>query len=166
MSRWSHHRQRDHIGADLDTNIVINGAIGDYIDGTGLHTLLSGVDTRMTTITGAVQVYIDSGLATGQTGWVEMPYAGTLTAVRIFADAVGSIVFDIWKCNYAAFPTSVTDSICASAKPTLSSAYKSQDTTLTGWDTSFSAGDIYTFNVDSFTTITRVLLSLTFTREA
>lgn len=166
MSRWSHHRQRDHVGTDFDTSIVINGAIGDYVDGAGLHTVLSGIDTRMTSLVGAVQVYVDSGLAVGQTGWVEMPYAGTITAARIFADAAGSIVFDIWKCSYANFPTSASDSICASAKPTLSSAVKSQDTTLTGWTTAFAAGDILTFNVDSTSGIVRVLLSLTFTREA
>jgi hypothetical protein len=55
----------------------------------------------------------------------------------------------------------VGDSITASAKPTLSSAIKSRDATLTGWTTAIAAGDILGFSVSSVTTLTRVTLSLT-----
>jgi len=73
----------------------------------------------------------------------------------------GSIVVDIWKDTYANFPPTVADTITASAKPILSAATKSIDTTLTGWTKSISAGDILRYNVDSVTTCTRVVLSLT-----
>jgi hypothetical protein len=68
---------------------------------------------------------------------------------------------DIWKDTYANYPPVVGDSITASAKPTLSSATKSRDTTLTGWTTSIAAGDVLGFKVDSATTVLKVTLSLT-----
>ena len=103
-------------------------------------------------------------ITTGLKGFIEIPFACTITANRLFADASGSIVIDIWKDTYANFPPAVGDSITASAKPTLSSAQKSQDTTLTGWTTSIAAGDILAFNVDSVATVKQVTLSLTLKR--
>jgi hypothetical protein len=74
-------------------------------------------------------------------------------------------VVDIWKDTYANFPPLDADSITASAPPTLSSAQKAQDSTLTGWTTSVAAGDILAYNVDSATTVTRVLVSLKCTKN-
>ena len=47
--------------------------------------------------------------------------------------------------------------------PTISSATNSQDTTLTGWTTSISAGDTLRFNINSASTVTRLNLVLTVT---
>jgi hypothetical protein len=117
---------------------------------------------------GAVGIVIDGGgsvITTGVKGFVEVPFAGTITAATLLStDAAvtsGSIVIDIWKDTYANYPPTVADTITASAKPTLSSATKSRDITLTGWTTAISAGDILGFNVVSAATLTRVLLSLT-----
>jgi hypothetical protein len=41
---------------------------------------------------------------------------------------------------------------------------KSEDATLTGWTTAVAAGDTLRFNVDSVTTITRVVLTLEVTK--
>ncbi len=82
----------------------------------------------------------------------------------MLADQSGSIVVDIWKDAYANYPPVVGDSITASAKPTITTAVKSQDSTLTGWTTSVSAGDTLRFNVDSITTCQRVTLSLRVTK--
>lgn len=60
----------------------------------------------------------------------------------------------------AAAPPTVLDSITASAKPTLSSAQKSENTTLTGWTKTLAAGDWLAFNVDSAATVKQVTLSL------
>jgi hypothetical protein len=117
--------------------------------------------------TGGIQFIIGGGgsaITTGIKGDIEMPFAGVITANRLFADQTGSIVIDLWKDTYANFPPVVGDSITASAKPTLSSASKSEDTTLTGWTTTFAAGDIIRVNVDSATTLTRVTLALRFRR--
>lgn len=105
-----------------------------------------------------------SAITTGQKGHLEIPFACTITQVTMLADQSGSIVIDIWKDTYANFPPLDADSITASAPPTISSAQKSQDATLTGWTTSVAAGDILAFNVDSVATITRVTLSLKVTK--
>lgn len=112
----------------------------------------------------AIEFIIDGGgsaITTGVKGDIEIPFACTITAARVLADQSGSIVVDIWKDTYANFPPTDADSITASAPPTISTATKSEDTTLTGWTTSISAGNILRFNVDSVTTIQRVTVSLT-----
>lgn len=109
-------------------------------------------------------ITIDGGgstITTGIKGYLEMPFNCVITRVTMLADASGSAVVDIWKDTYANYPPTVADTITASAKPTLSSATKSQDTTLTGWTTTIATGDILGFNVDSATTVKRLHVTLT-----
>lgn len=118
-------------------------------------------------ITSSINFIIDGGgsaITTGIKGDVEIPFACTINQVTMLADQSGSIVVDIWKDTYANFPPTDADSITASAVPTISTATKSQDATLTGWTTSITAGDILRFNVDSVTSITRVTVALKVTR--
>lgn len=118
--------------------------------------------------TAAVGYTINGGgvvITTGVAGsGLTIPFAATINSVTLQADQTGSIVIDIWKDTYANFPPTVADSICASAKPTISASNKSLDTTLTGWTTSIAAGDILYFNVDSCSTITNVVLTLKVTK--
>jgi hypothetical protein len=119
--------------------------------------------------TGTITYVIDGGgvaITTGEKGDLEIPFACTITAATLLADQAGSIVVDIWKDTYANAPPTVADTITASAKPTLSTADKSQDTTLTGWTTTVNAGDVLRFKVDSATTVQRVTLSLKITRTS
>ena len=115
----------------------------------------------ITVVFGTGSAVITAGLKT----YVSCPYTGTITGARLLAvDASvtsGSIVIDVWKDTYANYPPVVGDSITASAKPTLSSATKSDDTTLTGWTTAVTAGDVFGFNVDSASLVTQVALQLT-----
>ena len=90
---------------------------------------------------------VTSVIQVGQTGFVTMPYAGTITGWSITTNAVGSIQFDVWKAS-GAIPT-IANSIVASAPPTLTSAQFVTSTTLTGWTTTFSAGDVFGFYVNS-----------------
>jgi hypothetical protein len=121
------------------------------------------------TITGVVTslpFVIDGGgaaITTGVKGAIEVPFTGTITASRLYADQSGDIVLTIKKATYSGLPT--FSSIVASAKPTLSSAQKSQDTTLTGWTTAVTAGDWLEYTVDSAATVERVTSSLTLTRS-
>jgi hypothetical protein len=115
----------------------------------------------------AIPFIIDGGgstITTGVKGFIEVPVAGTIVAARALADQSGSIVVDIWKDTYTNYPPDNSDSITASAPVTISATNKSQDTTLTGWTTAVSAGDILGFNVDSITTCQRVTVSLTIRR--
>lgn len=110
-----------------------------------------------------------STLTTGLKGYLEVPFACTIVAATLLADQSGSVVVDIFKCTYSSFDASSThpvsgDKITSSSPPTISTATKSQDTTLSSWTTSISAGDILAFNVNSITTITRVTVSLKVTK--
>lgn len=93
-------------------------------------------------------------------GYVVVPFDCTIISATLLADQSGSFAVDIWRKVYASFPPASGDKISASAPPTLSSALKSQDTTLTGWTTSLKSGDILAFNVSSATTVNRVNLAL------
>jgi hypothetical protein len=106
-----------------------------------------------------------SALATGaKKVYIRAPFDGTITGWTLLADQSGSVVIDVWKDTYANYPPTVADTITASAKPTISAATKATSTTLTGWTTSFSEGDVFEINVDSASTITRVVGYLHVTR--
>jgi hypothetical protein len=111
----------------------------------------------------AISFIIDGGgsaITTGIKGDLEIPFNCSIQWVTLLADQSGSIVVDIWRDTYANYPPTVADTITASAKPTLSSAVKSQNSTLTGWSKAITANDILRFNVDSAATVQRVLVSL------
>ena len=90
----------------------------------------------------------------------------TVTGWQIDADASGSIVVDVWKSSYSTFPPVLGGSIAGSEKPTLSSAIKNQDLTLTTWSPNISKGDSLIFNVDSASVVTDVVVTLFGTRVA
>jgi len=130
-------------GSDEITPAAIGAAADDHT-----HTIAIGI-----TVDGS-----GSALTTGSKGFRTIPDAATIVGWQIVTDQSGSIVFDIKKCAHANFPT--TSSICASAKPTVSSAQIAHDETLTGWTTAIDAGDILEFVVDSASTVTRATLTL------
>jgi hypothetical protein len=101
---------------------------------------------------------VSSIIQIGQTGFVTMPYAGTITGWSITTNAVGSVQFDVWKTN-AAIPISA-NSIVASAPPTLTTAQFITSTTLTGWTITFAAGDVFGFYVNSVSGIKNATLTL------
>jgi hypothetical protein len=103
-------------------------------------------------------------LGTGIQGDLYIPFACTITAVTLTADQTGSMVVDLWKANYSAYPPTVANTITAAALPTISAATKYTDSTLTGWTTSVAAGDIIRVNINSVSTIQRFLMALTVTR--
>ncbi len=120
----------------------------------------------------AIEYIIDGGgsvITTGMKGYLQIPFACTISQSTLLADQSGSIVVDVWKCTQAQFDAGATrpvstDKITASAPPTISSSTKAQDSTLTGWTTSIAAGDILAFNVNSVTTIQRATLALKVTK--
>lgn len=125
------------------------------------------VNSAGSVVVRTIGIVIDGGgsaITTGVKGFVQVPFAGTITRAAVFSiDAsatAGDIVVDIWKDTYANYPPTNADSITASAPPTLSAANKAEDTTLTGWTTNVSVGDVFGFNVDSVATVTRVLVLL------
>jgi len=109
----------------------------------------------------AIPGFIDGGTATPATAtthvWLRVPFGGVIESVTTVADASGSAVVDIKKRAYGGGAAS---SICASAKPTLSGAQESTDTTLTGWTTTITAGDLLYWVLDSVTTCKKILCTL------
>ena len=96
----------------------------------------------------------------GQIAVEEVPFDATITGWDLFADRATDAEFDVWVTDYAGYPASSGDSICAAALPTLTGASKNTDSTLTGWTTALSAGDILTFVVGSVTQARRLTLVL------
>jgi hypothetical protein len=142
-----------------DTSGLQGGTTDEYFHATSAeYTALTGAEQGVLTVT------IGDGtnaITTGaQAVYVDAPHAGTFTTAEVVAKESGSIVLDVWKDTYANFPPTVADTITAAAKPTLSGAQKSTDSTLTGWTKTFSKGDRFEVNVDSATTVTRVILTL------
>jgi hypothetical protein len=120
-------------------------------------------DPQWTTQYLAIPFIMDGGgspVTTGIKGDLQVPFDCVIEEWTLLADASGSVVVDIWKDTYANYPPVVGDSITASAKPTISASNKGQSSTLTGWTTTITAGDILRFNVDSVSGLTRLTLSL------
>jgi hypothetical protein len=127
--------------------------------GTDTDLSLTGSDETVRTIV----FVIDGGgsaITTGIKGDLQVDFGCTINQVTMLADQSGSVVVDIWKDSYANYPAVDGDSITSSAVPTITTATKSQDATLTGWTTAITAGDHLRFNVDSATTIERLTIAL------
>jgi hypothetical protein len=169
MTRTTHDIENDHFADLPDSRVDLSGATASYSSGADLHTVIADLDSRIgSALPSGFEIVLGGGgvpITAGVKADVEMPFAGTITAARLFADQTGSIVVDVWKDTYANYPPTVADTITAAAKPTLSSADKYQDTTLTGWTTAFAAGDTLRINVDSATTVTRVTLAFRVARS-
>jgi hypothetical protein len=147
------------------------------LEGGSDHSTSSGVDGHIMKQTGAttfafeaenynIAVVFNNGasvLATGiQPMDVVIETPGTIQQVTVLGKGAesGSIVIDLWVDTYANYPPTDADSITASAPPTITTATKSQDSTLTGWTKTLAAGAIIRFNIDSVTTFTGVTLNI------
>ncbi len=118
------------------------------------------------TITVGIPLVLDGGGAVLTTGvklsGIEIPFAATITGWTVTADVSGSIVCTVSKATYANVPTFTA--ISGTEKPTLSSAQKNQDLSLTTWTTAVAAGDLLEVSIDSVATITRATLNIRMTR--
>ena len=99
-------------------------------------------------------------LGTGVKAMVTVTFPCKVVSWTILANAVGSVVLDVWKDSYANFPPTVADTIAGTEKPTLASARKNQDLTLTSWSQNLAAGDVLFVNVDSASGVKQVFLCL------
>jgi len=110
-----------------------------------------------------MQFVFDEGggvLTTGIKGYIEVPFDCYIEEQTLGADQAGDLVIDLWLDSYANYPPTVGDTITASAKPTLSSSDKDQDSVLTGWTRQLTKGQWLGVKVDSAATVTLATLSL------
>ncbi|GAI94589.1 unnamed protein product [marine sediment metagenome] len=108
----AHKASHEDTGAD---EISIAGLAGEPAELTTHKGLPNVHHTNVADLT----FIIDGGgsaITTGQKGHLEIPFACTITGWTILADQSGSIVVDVWKDTYAAFPPAVGDSIAGKVK--------------------------------------------------
>jgi hypothetical protein len=147
----------DRIGAAV---VAGSGVSVSYDDGSGETTIsASGVVAGARTITA---VFDGGGLAltAGAKARLRIPFAATIDKVTLLADQNGDVVVDIWLDDFASYPPDNADSITAGNEPELTGADTFEDSTLTGWTTSISAGDCMIFNIDSASTLTWLMVQL------
>lgn len=147
--------QPSQVANHNDLSNIQGGASGDYYHVT---------NAELTSLkTSGINYIIDGGgsaITTGIKGDLEIPFACAISQATALADTTGNITVSIWKDTYANYPPTSTDNITASAPVTITSSNKSQDSTLSGWTKTITAGDILRYNVDSCATIKRVTISL------
>lgn len=105
-----------------------------------------------------------SVITSGNKGYLTLPYSGTIISWRMMADTTGSTSVDVWKTNFAGFPPTSGDSITGGNYPNLTSQQINDSSSLSGWTTTFSSGDIIAFNVLSASTVTRINLTINLTK--
>lgn len=140
--------------------------IAQVTTASGAITVIKDCRTMMSSASGAgivmaIGVIVDGGGATPTTGfkgYMQVPFGCKVVGWTVLADQSGSVQFDVKKSTYSGFPT--TSSIVASAPPLLSSAQKNTSTTLTGWTTAISAGDVLEFRITSVGTVQWLNLQL------
>ncbi len=99
-------------------------------------------------------------LETGIKAAIWIPFDCEILGAVMLADQSGSAVVDIWKDSWANYPPTDADSITSSTPPTITTATKSIDVTLTSWTKSLAYGNTLIFNLDSVTDIERLTVQL------
>jgi len=115
---------------------------------------------------GQIIITINGGGSVPTTGVLldfMVPVTLTITAWTIIADQNGSIVIDLWRDSYAAYPPTIIDTQVAADPPTLISAIKNSSTALSGWTKTWTANDIVRVNIVSAAVLTRATLILNYT---
>ena len=148
------------------------GAIKEIIAGSGITVNNSNLGYPVISSTGSggtasIEFVMDGGgatLPTGIMGDLNIDFDCTINSWTLLADQTGSVVVDIWKDSFINFPPLVGDSITGSSKPTLTAQSSATSSTLTGWTTSITAGDVLRFKIDSVTSIQRLTLSIKVTK--
>ena len=158
----------NHIADVANPHSVEADQVATEDSGINVQEALNAIETDVTALQkSSIAFVIDGGgsaITTGIKGDLAVPFAGTITGVTMLANETGSIVVDLWVDSYANYPATDADTITSSAVPTITTALKSQDLTLTGWTTAISEDTIIRFNVDSITDIQRVTIILEITR--
>jgi len=99
-------------------------------------------------------------IATGVLGYKVLDFPGIITGYDIVASTTGYCQFDIWKIAAGTTLPTSANTITSTNKPTLSSGLIISSTNLSGWTTTFAAGDIIAYNVVSASTVTKATLTL------
>jgi hypothetical protein len=152
--------------------VVLNNGVFQQLQAGDTLSGVSGISANQAD--GSIRAEIDGGGAVPAAGTIARVVAdcsGTITAATVLMlDLSGSVVLDVRKCTYAQYDGGGThpvtaDKISASAPPTVTTAWKSVDTTLTGWTLAVTAGDVFEFAVSSISTVTHFVVILSITKS-
>lgn len=92
---------------------------------------------------------------------IQVPASGTIASYTIVTKGgTGSVSIGVQKSTYSGFPT--TSDITGGAHANVSSSTKATDSTLSGWTTTVTAGDVFRFVLRSVSTFTHVTITLTY----
>jgi hypothetical protein len=92
---------------------------------------------------------------------ITIPADCTLIGVDMLsAGGPGTCSFSIWKAPAGTFPPVIAGDITGGAPVGITAAKANSITSLSGWTTSFSAGDVILFTLNSCSTFTLVTISL------
>lgn len=147
--------------------IIRNGFISNdasFVLGTLSVTTISATTYQGSVATKNFGIVIDGGggvIQSGIKGELISPYNMTINSWTLLADTTGSTSVDIWKTTYGSYPaTSANTIITAGTKPTLTSQIRNQSVSVTGFNRTVSQNDIFVFNLESASTITRLTLTI------
>lgn len=147
-SKLKNYVTRVYVQSDSNTYLLtddtnIGNSAGWTLQSVSNNVLLGGITL---TIDGQGTVPV-----TGAVGGVYVPYSGSITSWSIHSlSASGSIVVDLLRSGSSIIGTG--------NKPTLSSA-SSNSASVSGWTSiTVTAGDYFTFNIDSVSTLTGAII--------
>lgn len=108
-------------------------------------------------------------VTTGMKGYFTVPYNCIITGAYIQVDTSSTTTIDLWKCTYAQFDAGGThpvdgDSITSADQLKSIASTKGYNTSLTGWTTTLTRGDILAINVDANNNATKIFISLSVQR--
>lgn len=151
-----------------DTQTALNAKQATLVSGTNIKTinsqsLLGSGDITITGTSGKTIVWFTventTAVTTGEKqAMVPCPVSGTIVGWSMTANPSTSAAISIWKA--AGVRPTVAGKITASAPPTLTAAASASSTTLTGWTTTVTAGDLFVINVDSNSAATWLYVAL------
>jgi hypothetical protein len=98
----------------------------------------------------------------GFKGYQQVPFDAILVGMTIVADRAGSIVFDIYRSTWAAFPPRQKDTLItlSTFRPALNVAQVASDDALFGWQTVLTKDEVLGFDVLSASGLNSVTLTL------
>jgi hypothetical protein len=95
---------------------------------------------------------------------IRAPFAGTIDSWEIFLDTATTVSIDVWKDVYANYPPTAADKISASDPIATSAADHATDSTLTGWSTTVTEGDILRLKPSAVGVATKIYVCIHYTR--
>jgi hypothetical protein len=164
ISRWDTNDSGFRLGgANARVTTILDDGLFAANSNTALATqqsIKTYVDSKQKATIAFIIDGLGSPITAGIKGDLRVGFPCTITKASLLASPIGSVVVDIWKDNYGAFPPTVADSITAAAKPTIVADDQYEDAVLTGWTTAILLGDTLRYNIDSASTVTKLTVLL------